>query len=112
MICSCGNLALASSSDHVARAVLIRAQKRTPAVDLFLFGRFRGIEGSFRAFRIARHSANLGELSVVVRAIPVGGPLPNVPGHVIKPVTIGQEVADGGDANETVSAGILNGEMP
>src|SRR5580692_12895725 len=50
-------------------------------------------------------------MRVVVRAIPVGGPLPDVASHVVEAVAVWGELGDGGDSGETIGGGIFVGEM-
>src|SRR6266566_4367230 len=111
MICSCAYLAFTASSYHIARAILIRAQEGASTMYFFLFCRLSGVERDFRTFWITGHTTNLGELGVVVRAIPVGRPLPNVTGHVVQPVTVGREFAHGRNPDETIRAGVLIWKM-
>src|SRR4051812_13893769 len=80
----------------VAAAVIGRAEMRATFGDLArdtLRGAAR-IEARFfrRAARIDRRAAWTIKLAVLL--IPVGGPLPDVAGHVVKPVTVGWERAD------------------
>ena len=46
MVGSRADLALAARPDHVARAVLVGAEKRAAAMNFLLLGRLRGIEGA------------------------------------------------------------------
>src|SRR5687768_5536520 len=47
------------------------------------------------AARVARRAAGLDRLLVMAGVIPVRGPLPHVPDHVVEPVGVRREAADG-----------------
>ena len=49
---------------------------------------------------------------VVVGAIPVAHPLPDVPGHVIEAVAVRRKLRDRRDARERVRAGVVIGKVP
>src|SRR5262245_40015612 len=85
-----GALALPSRADHVPRAILIRAEERSAAVDTFLFGGLGRVERCAGAGGVAREPARR-ERAVIVRAIPIAAPLPDIAGHVVQPVRIGRE---------------------
>src|SRR5271170_1326683 len=112
MIRSGGDLALAARSYHVARAVLVGAEKRPATMHFLLLAGFGRIERSVRTLRIARHITRLGQLVVVVGPIPIGSPLPDISGHVIKAVLIRRKLGDRRQAGEAIRARIFVGEMP
>src|SRR5262249_38099524 len=52
------------------------------------------------------------EAFVVVVAIPIGAPLPDIARHVMKPIAVGWERANGGSRAEAVFRGVLVREAP
>src|SRR6516165_4534740 len=74
-------------------------------------GRLVGIPWVRRALRVASDSAGCGEGLIVVRAIPVGGPLPDVSGHVVEAVAVWREGLYGRKANVSVVASVLVREV-
>jgi hypothetical protein len=52
--------------------------------------------------RVVRDASERDESRIVVRAIPIVRPLPDVAGHVIEAVAVRRIVCDRADANETV----------
>src|SRR5664279_2850572 len=72
--------------------------------------RLGGIIRRVRPLRVARHAALRDQRCVVVGAIPVAAPLPDVARHVVKAVTIRRKLRDWRDPGKTVFAGILYGE--
>jgi hypothetical protein len=54
------DLALAACADHVSRTILVRAEERSPTLDLLLLPGLQWIVGAIRAQRIAGNAARLG----------------------------------------------------
>src|SRR5271169_2899087 len=111
MIGPSGNFAFASCAHYIARAVLVSAQKRSAAVNFLFFVRLRGIKRRVRPLRISRHASCDCQLLVVVRAIPVTGPLPHIACHVIQAVTIRRKLRNWSNPRVPVVSGIGVGKM-
>src|SRR5215472_5891106 len=111
MIGSCVDFPFAPSADDVARAVLVGTEVRTSPVHLLGLVWIVGIEGGIRTLRVACHSPRRRQLLVVVRAIPVAGPLPYVACHVVQPVSVGRILGYGSNADVTVLSGVFIWEM-
>src|SRR5262245_17195924 len=88
MIAARIDLALAPAANHVARAILIRAQERATPMHSLSFLRLRRIERCVRPLRIASHFAFLRQELVIVRSVPVRAPFPDISGHVVEPVAV------------------------
>ena len=88
------DITLPARANHVARAVLIGAEKGAAAMDAFLHAGFVGIERVGRTLRVARDGSGRSQLGVVVGAIPVAHPLPDVPTHVVEPVAVRRKLRD------------------
>src|SRR5437762_12217540 len=72
------DFAFAACADDVARAILLVAKKRATAMDALLLVRLSRIKWRVRPLRVARHSAFVRQRLVVIRAIPIAAPFPNV----------------------------------
>jgi PAS domain S-box-containing protein len=83
MIRASSDLTFTSGSDHITGTILIGAEKGPPAMYFFLLGWLGRIKGCGGALRIAGNTTRGCQLCVVIRTIPVAGPLPDVSGHVI-----------------------------
>src|SRR4051812_29299954 len=103
-------VALAPATGHVARAVLVGAEVRPALHDALGGAGLGGAAAVGRALRVHREVRLPRQTRVVVRAVPVGAPLPHVAGHGVQAVAVGRERADGGGTSEAVSAGVLVGE--
>src|SRR5262245_22919684 len=110
MITSSAGFALATSSHHIAGAILIRAKKGATAMHAFLLVRFGGVEGRVRTGWIADKMARLSQSRVIVRAIPIVAPFPDIPGHVVETITVRGKLPDRCNAGEAIGTGVLNGE--
>src|SRR5687768_13193642 len=77
-------------------------------MDALFFCGFCGIERNVRTLRIARDASNAREFRVIVGAIPVTAPFPNVSAHIMEAITVGWKHRDGRDAGETIGAIILD----
>src|SRR5688572_10308272 len=73
------DIALTARANHVARAVLIGAQEGAAAMDAFHHARFARIERGCRTARVTSDDRGRSQFGVVVRAIPVTHPLPDIP---------------------------------
>src|SRR4051794_19851336 len=100
------DIALAARTDHVARAELVRAEKRAAAVHALFHAGLGGIERARWPLRIAGDGGARGQLRVVVLAIPVGDPFPDVAGDVVEAVAVGRKLRGGTDALERILAGV------
>jgi hypothetical protein len=86
MVGAGADLSFPSGANHVARAILIRAQKRAASHgSLGLVGFARIERGNWTGWIIGR-PASLGKLQLVVRAIPVAHPVPDISGHVVQAI--------------------------
>src|SRR5690349_14665265 len=65
-----------------------------------------------RAARILRGTAGTGRTELVAPAVPVGGPLTNVPDHVVKAIAVRWIRSHRRGARMTVGAGVLVGKLP
>ena len=77
------DFAFAACADDVAGTILLIAKKRAAPMDALLLVRLSWIKRRIRPLWIARDSAFAGERLVVIRAIPVAAPFPNVTGYVV-----------------------------
>src|SRR3954471_4307702 len=82
------HFSLAACADDITGAVLIGTEERTAAVRPFLLGWFIRIERGGRALWIARDAALFSEPRVIIRPVPIAGPLPDVAGHVVQPIAV------------------------
>src|SRR5262245_40246452 len=110
MVGARGGLALAARADHVARAVLLGAEKRAAAVHALGHSGLGWIGRRVRAARILRN-ARARELRVVVRPVPVARPLPDVAGDVEESVVVGGIGRHLRDAAVGVGVRVLVGEV-
>ena len=79
-------------------------------MDAFLHGGFCGIERVGRSLRVASDAADGRQLIVVVGAIPIADPLPDVAGDVMKPVRVRGELRYGRDPLECIRARVVIGK--
>src|SRR5215831_7590408 len=100
----------------VAAAVIGRAQVRAALQYLARDAdvRLAAVVAAFlrRPARILRRAAGPGCGDLMLRAIPVGGPLPDVANHVVEPVAVRWIRRDGRSARITVSARVLVWKIP
>src|SRR5580658_1002914 len=104
-------LSLASSADHVARAILIGAKKRTSTLRFLWLSGLGRIEGRLWTVGITRHAVHTRQLLVVIRAIPIARPLPHVPRHIIKTVAVRRKPPDCRDPHVVVFSRVLVWKM-
>ena len=83
MIRAGADLALAPRADGEAGAVLICAQERSAPLHFFRLCWLSRVVRGGRSLWISSQSAGGGELLVVVGAIPVARPLPDITGHIV-----------------------------
>src|SRR5439155_4814378 len=102
------DFAFAACADDVARAILLVAKKRATAMDALLLVRLSRIKWRVRPLRVARHSTFVRQRLVVIRAIPIATPFPDVAGHVVKTVAVWRKRFHRCDAFVTVFARILH----
>jgi hypothetical protein len=57
MVAAGARFAFATRTDHIARAILVRAEVRSPTMHVFLFRRLSGVEGGVRSPGVAGHPA-------------------------------------------------------
>src|SRR5206468_12889868 len=100
----------------VASAVVRRAQMRAAFDDLswnFHIGGSGVVAvGLAAAARVLRNAARLHGIRLMLRRIPVGGPLPDIADHVVQPVAVWRECTDRRGALETIGIGVLAREFP
>src|SRR5271156_5211000 len=72
--------------------------------------RLRRIVSGIRPLRIPRYAHDL-ELPVVIRAIPVASPLPDIARHVIELISVRGKLRDWRDSGIPILAGIVIREM-
>src|ERR1017187_1766490 len=82
VIRSRAGLTFTTGARHIAGAVLFRAQKRSSLLHALCYAWFARIKAVHRSLRIANHCAGCRDLLVVIGAIPICAPLPDVSGHV------------------------------
>lgn len=86
-----------SGAGAIAGAIEIAAQKGTAAHDFFGCAWFIGVKTVRRSSRILG-----GAVGIIVRAVPILAPFPDIAGHVVEVVAIGGKRSDGGSVMETV----------
>src|SRR5215471_12392008 len=111
MVGSRTDITLAPGSDNVPRAILVGAQKRSAAVRLLALLGFGRVPRLGWALGVLCDSASGGQNLVVVGAVPVSGPLPDISGHVVETVAIRWIAPHRSDAGISVFAGVLRGEV-
>src|SRR5258708_2160169 len=102
MICCRADFAFATRAYDVAGAILVGTKERAATVHFFLFRRLRGTKWRGRALGISGHAPCGDQPCVIVHAIPIAGPLPDVAGHVIEAVAVRRILRDWGDADVAV----------
>src|SRR5947199_9167022 len=102
MICAGVDLTFAACADNVAGTILLIAKKRAAAMDALLLIRLSRIKCRIRPLWIARYSAFVGEYLLVIRAIPIAAPFPNVAGYVVEPIAVTGDRFHRGDGSESV----------
>src|SRR5947207_8323992 len=80
--------AFAACADNVPRTILLVAKKRAAPMDALFLVRLSRIKWRIRPLWIARDSAFVGERLVIIRAIPIAAPFPDVACHVVEPIAI------------------------
>src|SRR5262249_58409282 len=90
-----------------ALAVLVRAEEGAALLDSLLRAGLGRIKAVGRTLRVTRDTALLREHAVVVRAIPVGDPLPDVARHVEEAVAVGREGSDRSGGGEPILTGVF-----
>src|SRR5262252_1581886 len=88
MVTSGIHFSFAARPHHVARTILVAAEKGAAPLSAFPLGWLGGIERRFRSLWIERHATGGGQSREVVRPIPITAPLPNIAGHVVKPISV------------------------
>lgn len=78
MICAGRDFAFAPRSNNVAGTILIGAKIRSTAMNLFRLCRLRRIVRVIGSLRVSRNGPEGSKLLVVVRPIPIAGPLPHI----------------------------------
>ena len=80
-------------------------------MDALSFLRFGRVIGGVRALRVPGYRAGGGKLCVVVRPVPVAGPLPDVARHVIEAISIRWEMSDWRNTAVAVVPSVRVGEV-
>jgi hypothetical protein len=83
--------AFAATTYHVAAAILIGAKEGTAAMNFFCDARFSRIEAVAWPLWIASYAAVIGERFVIVGAVPVRRPFPNVSGEIVESISVWRE---------------------
>src|SRR5437763_177010 len=95
MIRSRVGCAFPASADFVGRAVLIGAQIRAAAHDALGNAGLAGIIAVTGPLWISRRLFGGCQFGVIIGAVPIGAPLPDIAGHVVEAKTIGRKGANG-----------------
>src|SRR5262249_43549040 len=77
------DFAFATGPDNKTAAVLTGERKGAPALASLMFVGLGRVEGCLGTARVVRHATGLGQLLIVIRAIPVAAPSPNIARHVV-----------------------------
>src|SRR5215468_7953255 len=70
-----------------------------------------GVIGRIRSLRVPCNVSGRSELRVVIGAIPVADPLPDIAGHVVKPILVRWELRDRGDANVSICSSVFQWKL-
>src|SRR5271166_5954435 len=73
--------------------------------------RLAGIESGIRPLWVAGDASLTGKLRVIVRPIPVAGPLPDVACHVIKSIAVGGKLRHRSNADVAIRACVFVWKM-
>src|SRR5262249_52452769 len=111
MIRAGADFALAASADDVTRAIFVGAKKRAAAMRFFWLIGFSRVERRFWTAWIAHHAAGGDQSLIVVRPVPVRGPLPDISGHVVESVSVRRIFRYRRDADESILSGVLNRKL-
>jgi hypothetical protein len=85
VICACADLTLPSCPDNVPGTILVCTQVRASSMYLLLFVWLFGVGPQ----RISSYASDCSELLVIIGAIPVARPLPDVASHVVEAIIRG-----------------------
>src|SRR5688572_13043312 len=88
------HLRFATAANEIAGAVLIGAQVRSAFQHALGGAGLLRIETVIRALRVPRDRSGARERAVVIRAVPIGAPLPDVASHVEQAKSIRRKRAD------------------
>src|SRR5262245_43187097 len=94
----------------IARAIAVVAEERAATMGPQPLEWPRRVGAVLGSCRIDDESET-GPLSIELAPIPVGAPLPDIAGHVIKPVAVGWERPDGSRPDEAVTGRVEAGEL-
>lgn len=95
-----------SGTGAVAGAIEVAAKKGTAAHDFFGRAWFIGVKTVWRSGWIVG-----GAVGIIVRAVPILAPFPDIAGHVVEGVGIGGKRSDGGSVMETIGGRVFFGEQ-
>ena len=104
-------LAFPATPGHVTDAILICAEERSALLHALCDAGFSRVETVRRSLRIADYFAVLRDLLIIIGAIPIGAPFPNVARHVGQTISIGRKRAHRGRSREAVISRIAVREM-
>src|SRR5271165_7168475 len=107
MVGSAGWFGLPAPADLIARAELIGAQKRPASNDALDDTWFLRIEAGGGTLRIRGDVARRGERLVVIGAVPIGRPFPDIARHVVQAVAVRRIRRNGHRIGMTVRRGAL-----
>src|SRR5688572_7733105 len=88
------HVALAARADHIARAILVRAEKRPAAMHTLRHAGLTGIERLSGARGIARNRLFGRQLRIIVRPVPVADPLPDVAADIVEAIPVSGKLCD------------------
>src|SRR5215510_16589568 len=70
-----------------------------------------GVIGRVRSLRVPCNVSGRSELRLVIGAIPVADPLPDIAGHVVKPILVRWKLRDRGDASVSICSGVFQRKL-
>src|ERR1035438_4468688 len=104
-------ISLAPRAGDIALAILIGAKKRSSLLHALGNPEFLRIKAVAWSLRIERDQSVVLKLRVVVGAIPVRNPLPNISRHVVQAEIVGRKRCDRRYAGIAIFRSILVGKM-
>src|ERR1700728_359289 len=111
MICSRLWISLAPRTGDIALAILVGAKIRSSFLHALGNAEFLRIKAVAWSLRVERDRSVVLKLRVVVGAIPVRNPLPNISRHVIEAEIVGRKGCDWRYAGIAIFRSILVGKM-
>ena len=87
--------AFSPRTQKIAAAILIGAQERTTLLNTFRHTGVRRVVAIGGSLGIPDYASLFSERLIVIRTVPIGRPLPDIPTHVAEPIPIRRIRADG-----------------